>query len=283
MQGGLPYLAQPQAGGLGGPTTLQQGPPLLPANALPAPGASAASGLAAPVDTSAAPTFTSVVFDGYLSDCTVSQRSPSDCMCCRPIMLFSAPALSGHCLKTYRTMSLCAMATVVGRGGDAPRHICPPGCTTVVVKTLISKGGSSFLVLSPGSERIEQQVPCSRHGSGDHTWHVQQPFVRCCKDSLSDWFWDGEWSNLLWAGDHWVVPTWWRHVRQGKWLPIGGCGRRLEHGACHRQAACRPGRLHCSRCQGCVNAALSSPFRVRRSTISWRVRSEKNGIVARGT
>ncbi|BDA51604.1 hypothetical protein COCOBI_19-1600 [Coccomyxa sp. Obi] len=70
-QGGLPYLAQPQAGGLGGPTTLQQGPPLLPPNALANPAASAASGLAAPVDTSATPTFTSVVFDGYLSDCTV--------------------------------------------------------------------------------------------------------------------------------------------------------------------------------------------------------------------
>lgn len=74
VQGGLPYLAQPQPGGLGGPTTLQQGPPLLPPNALAAPGASAASGLAAPVDTSATPTFTSVVFDGYLSDCTVRLR-----------------------------------------------------------------------------------------------------------------------------------------------------------------------------------------------------------------
>lgn len=74
VQGGLPYLAQPQPGGQGGPTTLQQGPPLLPPNVLAAPGASAASGLAAPVDTSATPTFTSVVFDGYLSDCTVRLR-----------------------------------------------------------------------------------------------------------------------------------------------------------------------------------------------------------------
>ena len=71
MQGGLPYLAQPQAGGLGGPTTLQQGPPLLPPNALPQPGVAATGGLAAPVDTSSTPSFTSVVFDGYLSDCTV--------------------------------------------------------------------------------------------------------------------------------------------------------------------------------------------------------------------
>lgn len=71
MQGGLPFLAQPQAG-TGGPASLQQGgPPLLPPNALPQPGVASAGGLAAPVDTSNTPSFTSVVFDGYLSDCTV--------------------------------------------------------------------------------------------------------------------------------------------------------------------------------------------------------------------
>lgn len=71
-QGGLPFLAQPQ-GGPGLPASLQSqgGPPLLPPNALANPAVATAGGLAAPVDTTATPSFTSVVFDGYLSDCTV--------------------------------------------------------------------------------------------------------------------------------------------------------------------------------------------------------------------
>ncbi len=76
LQGGLPFLAQPQTGPGGAvPTNLQQqGPPLLPGQALaqnPA-GVAGSAPLAASQDTGGGPSLVSVVYDGYLSDCTVS-------------------------------------------------------------------------------------------------------------------------------------------------------------------------------------------------------------------
>jgi hypothetical protein len=87
-QGGLPFLAQPQGGpGGAGPTTLQQqGPPLLPGQALQAQNNPAEVAGSAPLvssqDTSSGPALVSVAYDGYLSDCTASPLSchnPTQC------------------------------------------------------------------------------------------------------------------------------------------------------------------------------------------------------------
>ena len=76
LQGGLPFLAQPQGvpGGTGPTTLQQQGPPLLPGQALAqTPGTGVAD---SGQDTSGVPSLVSVVYDGYLSDCTARPLKP---------------------------------------------------------------------------------------------------------------------------------------------------------------------------------------------------------------